>query len=50
MLYLGPIGMYLVTSELCYIGTILQRILFVKIHGNKLWEPQHDRVISKSVL
>ena len=22
---------------------------FVKFHGQKIWEPQHDRVISKSV-
>ena len=49
-------------SELCYKGTILQRnyrkitILwsfscnsFVKFHGKKIWEPQHDSVISKSM-
>ena len=23
---------------------------FVKFHGKKIWEPQHDSVISKSVL
>ena len=50
MLYLGSMGMYLVTSELCYNWTILQRIFFVKIHGNEIWEPQHDCVMSKSVL
>ena len=52
-----------VISELCYKGTILQRIYrkmtislsfsynsFVKVHGKKILEPQHDRVVSKSML
>ena len=50
-------------SEPCYKGTILQRNyrkmtikwpfsynFFVKFHGTKNWEPQHDRVISNSML
>ena len=52
-----------VIRELCYKGTILQRNYekltiswsflynsFVKFHGKTIWEPQHDRVISKSML
>ena len=47
--YLGPVGMASVISELCYKGTILQRNL-KKFHADKLREPQVDPVISKSVL
>ena len=63
MLYLGSIGMDCVISELCYKETILQRNYrkmtikwsfsynsFVKFHGTKNWEPQHDRVLSNSML
>ena len=25
-------------------------LFFVKLHGKKIWGPQHDHVISKSVL
>ena len=63
MLYLGSIGMDRVISEPCYKGTILQRNYrkmtikwsfsynsFVKFHGTKIWEWQHDRVISNSML
>ena len=51
-----------VISELYYKGTILQRNYwkmtisfpiynsFVEIHGKKIWESQHDRDISKSML
>ena len=62
-LCLGSIGMDSVISESCNKGIILQRnyrkitILwslsfdsFVKFHGKKLWEPQHNCVISKSML
>ena len=53
-LCLGSIGMNRGISELCYKGTVLQRIIgmgipFVKFHGNKIWEPQQDCVISKAV-
>ena len=60
MLYLGFIGMDRVISEQCYKGTILQKNYrkmtikwsfsynsFVKFQN---WEPQHDPVISSSVL
>ena len=63
MLYLGSIGMDRVISDPCYKGTILQRNYrkmtikwsfsynsFVKFHGTKIWEPQHDHVISNPVL
>ena len=59
----GSIGMDRVICEPCYKGTILQGHYrkmtmkwsfsynsFVKFHGKKVWEPQHDRIISKSVL
>ena len=52
-----------VICELVYKGTILQRSYrkmttswsfpynsFVKLHGKKIWEPQHDHVIPKSML
>ena len=52
-----------VIREQCYKGTALQRNYrkmtiswpfsynsLVKLHGNKLLEPQNDRAISKSVL
>ena len=51
-----------VISESCYKGTILERNYrkmtissfsynsFVKFHSKNIWEPQHDRVIFKSVL
>ena len=47
-----------VVSELCHKGTIYKRIIrkwsfsynsFVKFHGKKILEPQHDCVISKSI-
>ena len=60
---LGSIETDRLVSELCNTGTILQRNYrkmtiswpfscnsFVKFHGKKIWEPQHDRVISISVL
>ena len=56
---LGSIGMDLVISEWYYKGTILQRNynkwsfsynFFIKFHVKIIWEPQHDWVISKSVL
>ena len=53
MLCLGSIGLEHFISEPCYKGTILLRNYynsFVKFHGKKIWEPQHDQVISKSVL
>ena len=63
MLYLGSMGIDCVITESCYIGTFLQRKnrkmtikwsfsynSFVKFNGKKIWEPQHDHVISKSVL
>ena len=63
MLHLGFIGMGTAISESCYKGTISQRSYrkmtmkwsffynsFVKLHGKKFWEPQHDHVISKSML
>ena len=37
-----------VISEPCYEGTILQN-KFVKFHGKKFWELQHDHVLSKSM-
>ena len=62
-LWLGTIGMDRVISEPCYTGTILQQnyskltILwsfsynsFVKFCGNGIGEPQHDSILSKSVL
>ena len=52
-----------VLCESCYKVTILQRInkkmtmswslsdnSYVKLHGKKIWEPQHDRVIIQSML
>ena len=61
--FLESIGMDRVLSESCYKGTILQKkyrkmtikwsfsyISFVKFHGKKNWELQHDRNISKSML
>ena len=47
---LGSIGMKCVVSQSCYNVTILQRKFrkmtinssFVKFHGKKDWEPQHD--------
>ena len=63
MLYLGSIGMDCAISEPCYKGTILQRNYrkmtikwsfsynsFVKFHGTKICELQHDCVISNSVI
>ena len=57
------VGMDPVISELCHRGTILQRnyrkitilwsfsyTFFVKFCGKKIMEPQHGRIISKSVL
>ena len=62
-LRLGSIGMDCVIGTSYYKGTILQRNyrkmtipwsfsynFFAKLHGKKIWEPQHDRVISKSML
>ena len=60
-LYLGSIRMDRAISEPCYKETILQGIIgktisclfsynSLKVHGKKSWEPQHDRVISKSVI
>ena len=62
-LCLGSIGMNHAISELFYKETILQSnyrqmtILwsfaynsFVKSHGKNKWEPQHGRVLSKSVI
>ena len=62
-LCLVSIGMDCVISELYYKGTVLQRNSrkmtiawsfsynsFVKFHDKKIGEPQHDHVISKSVL
>ena len=53
----GSIRMDHVISEPCCKGTILQRnyshfpiFPFLKFHDEKIWEPQHDCVISKSVL
>ena len=53
-------GLFSVISELCYKGTIEQRNCrkmmisrsfsynsFVKFHGEKILEPQHDHVIFK---
>ena len=62
-LCLRSIGMDRVISGSCYKGTILQKKYrkmtikwsfsynsFVKFHGKIIWLPQHDCVISKSVL
>ena len=62
-LFLGSIEMDLGISELHYKGTILQRNYrkmtfkwsfsynsFVKFHGKNTGEPQHDYVLSKSLL
>ena len=42
-----------VLSELCYKVTNLQKnyieITFKKSHGKKIWEPEHNCVVSKSV-
>ena len=56
-------GMDHVISELCYKGTNLHRNYrkmtmlwsfsynsFVKFHGKKSWQPQHDSVMSKNIL
>ena len=58
---LRSIGMDRVISESCYKETILQRNYrkmtiswsfsfnsFVKFHGKRIWDPQHDRVISQA--
>ena len=59
MLCLGSIGMDRVISELCYKMTIIlwnyRKMTFsfnsfVKFHGKRILELQHDYVISKSVL
>ena len=57
------IGIGFVVNDPCYKGTILQKNYrkmtiswafsynsFVKLHGKKIWESQHDHVISKSML
>ena len=55
-LNLGSIGVDRVISEPCYKGTILQgnyRKMTIPLQNFMVktnWEPQHDRVISKSVL
>ena len=61
MAIFGSIQMNPIISQPSYKGTILQRNYrniswlfsynsFVKFHGRKIWEPQHDPVISNSVL
>ena len=59
----NAIGMDNVVNELYYKGTISQRNYrkmtiswsfsynsFVKFHDKKIWKPQNDRIISKSVV
>ena len=56
-LCLVSIGKDHVIFELCHKRTVFKRIIylfsynfFVKFHVKKIGEPQHDHVISKSVL
>ena len=47
ILYFGSIGMDCVISKS---NGHFPIICFVKFHGKKIWEPEHDPVITKSML